>query len=194
MYHSASGVDEFVSKRLPQFGYAVDVGANDGLFGSNSMYFEENGWYVMCIEPNPLLKDRIAANRKLYRPVACGSGNEDMEFVIVGDPPYASGSGFHVKEARKFHVFSEKEEVVVVKVLTLDCILESSGFPRLDYLTMDCEGHEIEVLKGIDLNKWTPRIIVAESWESSELFDIFLKLFNYSFIKKLGFDYIYERN
>src|SRR5690606_17058972 len=44
-------------------GYFVDVGANDGKTGSNSLYLEENGWSGVLVEPNPNLQTELKMNR-----------------------------------------------------------------------------------------------------------------------------------
>lgn len=165
MFYSDNSVDNIISPHLPAFGYAVDVGANDGIFHSNTKHFEDKGWIVMCIEPNPRLEDAGRKNRKLWRRIACGRNREDnREFTIVGQYPHASFSGMHINEYPPAQGTVISGETISVRVETLDSILESSGFPRLDLLSIDAEGHEVEILKGINLNVWKPKIIVAEAW------------------------------
>ena len=48
-------------------------------------------------------------------------------------------------------------------VRTLDSILEEAGaHPGFDFLSIDVEGHEIEVLRGFDIARWRPRLILLE--------------------------------
>lgn len=200
-YYSVNGIDRFVAPLLPEFGYACDVGANDGLFESNSKYFEDKGWIVLCIEPNPLLVQAGQRNRKLWRQVACGANHhEECLFTIVGDYPYSSGSGFHVEQIPQplvpTAVADNKCTVVRVEMKMLSLLLTEAGFPRLDYLTIDVEGHERSVLAGIHLGVWKPKIIVVEAWTSEiadELTEL-LALHNYSLIGKRSLDYVYQRN
>lgn len=159
-FYSDNQIDSIVAPLLPEFGYAVDVGANDGVFLSNSRHFEEKGWIVLCVEPNPVLEIAGREKRKLWRQVACGAQNlESRDFTYYGGYPHASNSSFG---KTKGYMTSEAGTTVQVKVRRLDTLLEEAGFPRLDYLTMDVEGWEQEVLAGLSLEVWRPIIIVLE--------------------------------
>ena len=55
------------------------------------------------------------------------------------------------------------EKVIRVPVRTLDSILEEAGSPAgFDFLSIDVEGHEIDVLRGFDIARWRPRLIMIE--------------------------------
>jgi hypothetical protein len=54
-------------------------------------------------------------------------------------------------------------EVIDVPVRTLDDILREADAPAsIDFVSIDVEGHEVEVLRGFDLNHWRPRLILIE--------------------------------
>ena len=179
-WYSSNGVDKLVEQYLPDIGYACDVGANDGKFFSNSLHYEQCGWTVLCIEPNPLLEAAGRAERKLWRTVAAGSKNGEMQFTACGEFPYASDSGMRPDlGGQKF----------TVKVKTLDDLIEEAGFPRLDYLTLDCEGWEDEAMAGFTIERWKPRIIVREDWTGNGP-----EIPGYTWLTKLEFDNVYLRN
>mgnify|MGYP001083872865 FL=1 len=52
-------------------GVCIEVGAADGIKGSNTLYFEECGWSALCIEPNTEHTESLEKNRKLVRYFAC---------------------------------------------------------------------------------------------------------------------------
>lgn len=202
-YYSENGVDKFLSDKLPSFGYAVDVGANNGVVGSNTLHFEERGWLVLCLEPNTRLASEGRQRRKLWRDVACGSRSDDAaEFTCVGSYPYSAYSGFNVEVGAKWmppNTEDRKRTLAVqvkelVRVVTLDDALGESGFPRLDFLSVDTEGHELEVLKGINLDVWRPAWICAESWEDPAPFTAHLKESGYTLAGKFEVDWLYHRN
>ena len=151
-YYSSNGVDKLVEQYLPEFGMACDVGANDGIFFSNSLHFEEKGWIVLCVEPNPKLREAGVCRRKLWREVAASDVDGTRELSICGEYPYASNSGFNGGSDTKAQV----------QTLRLARILEEAGFHRLDYLTIDVELHEPQVLAGFTLERWKPTILVVE--------------------------------
>lgn len=194
--HAASGVDAYLDPRLPSFGYCIDVGANIDSGLSNSLHFEEKGWVVLCIEPNPRLIEDGRKYRKLWRPIACGDRNTDeARFTSLGGYPYAAGSGFSLEEYFQYYPGdrSADQERFLVPMRTLDRVLEESGFPRLDFLTIDTEGFELEVLKGITLDKWHPAWISCESWDSGDEITRYLSGHGYLFDCRMGVDNLYRR-
>ncbi len=136
------------------------MGASDGEFLSNSLHFEEKGWYVLCVEPNPLLEVDGRSKRKLWRAVGASDQDGERQFSIAGDKPWASHCGFHIEMSGMPSGASIR--VFIVQCLRLDRILEESGFPRLDYLTIDAQWHEPQILAGLTLERWKPTIVVVE--------------------------------
>src|SRR5262249_57455565 len=59
----------------------------------------------------------------------------------------------------------EPEQVIEVPVRTLDDILIEARAPmRFDLLSVDVEGHELEVLSGFDFARWQPRLVLLEDY------------------------------
>lgn len=201
-FYSANEVDQIIAPHLPEFGYAIDVGANNGLVASNTKHFEDKGWLVLCVEPNPNLAKEGQSNRKLWVQSAVGSVDADgCEFEMVGGYPWASFSGLHPREAPPEITPGQwKEDIVntttlLVPMVTLNTLLRHCGFPRLDLLTVDVEGHELFVLQGIDLNVWKPKIIVAEAWDEKNRKAItdYLAQFKYVLDRVCEYDGLYGR-
>lgn len=198
-FYSDNGIDRAIAPALPEFGYAAEVGANNGVSGSNAKHFEDKGWIVLCVEPNPKLAPEGQAARKLWRSVACGAERrEAVEFDIRGNYPYGSFSGLHTGEVPpglQFHPAEWPSEKVQVPMERLDDLLSAAGFPRLDLLTIDVEGHELHVLQGLDLRVWTPAIIVAEAWDQAAKVSLmdYLKPFGYALTSVAGYDCVFAR-
>jgi len=185
--YSGNNVDDIVRPFLPDIGWACDVGASDGVFFSNTLAFEERGWTVLCIEANPLLAEKGQSRRKLWRAVAAGAEDaEDREFFAYGSEPYPSWSSLApIKSTpgqRPIHAFK-------VPVRRLDRLLEEVGFDRLDFLTIDAEGYEPEILAGFTVERWKPKVIVAESWKEGTL----ATPPGYSLIRRVEYDNIFIR-
>jgi len=185
-FYSDNQVDRIVAPLLPEFGYAVDVGANDGLILSNSLHFEDKGWYVLCVEPNPELAGVGRKRRKLWRELACGAEDHDaMPFTYYGGYPYASNSSLGPRHG---YMSNHAGITSQVKVRRLDTLLEEAGFPRLDYLTIDVEGWEQEVLAGLSLDRWQPLVIVSE-----DLFGKYPSPPGYDEVGRYEFDRVFQR-
>ena len=189
MPYSDNGIDVQVAEIFKEFvGHACDVGANNGKFLSNSLMFEEWHWTVLCVEPNPLLADEGRACRKLWRQVAAASEDTDLRMLnVCGGPPYASSTALldeGIKSAGK-----DGDQIFPVVARRLDRILEEAGFPRLDYLTVDAEGSERDIMAGFTVERWKPRVIVLEEWTAEPII-----IPGYTITGKHSFDNLYVRN
>ena len=179
---------------LPEFGYGCDVGANNGWFLSNTKYFEDMGWEILCVEPNPLLVEEAKKIRKRWVQAACGPEDSDsVTFTALGEYPWAGGSGFTPEVINGQHGLKKTEYQVPMR--TLNRLLTEAGFPRLDLLSVDVELYELEVLAGIDLLRWGPYIIIMESLsveKTSKITDYLYKN-SYDFICVREFDHVFRR-
>jgi hypothetical protein len=77
------------------------------------------------------------------------------------------------------------EAIAYVPVRTLDSVLNEAGVPlRFDFLSIDVEGHEIEVLCGFDFARWQPRLILLEDHVADLSRHRFLKTAGYRIIRR----------
>jgi len=149
-------------------GFYVDIGANDGKTGSNTLLFEELGWDGVCIEPLPEVYNTLIQNRKCkcYN-VAISDKNEDeVEFIRASGAEMLSGLSSEMSEAHKQRIVNEnaKMEKITVKTKTLDAVIQEvnrGGY--IDFLSIDVEGAEISILKSIDFTKYKFGLITLES-------------------------------
>jgi len=181
-------------------GHAVDVGACDGVYLSNTKYLEDRGWSVLCIEPNPKWHDELKKNRSLVLPVACGPGNlEDQEFTSfemgqVQGPWAACSSLFpDASVVRKHTTLIKSTETFKVPVRSLEWCLEQVGFTKVDFLTIDTEGYDMEVLKGFDVGRWLPKMIIVENWSGDDRFSSYLSPYGYNMKVRTGVNDIFAR-
>ena len=149
-------IREFFGKTT---GYFVDVGANDPHHGSQTWHLESMGWSGVLIEPQPDLAARLRETRKAkVFAAACSSPDNagtTMTLHLAG--PMSSLN----RERMSYGVVPEA--VITVPVRTLDDILAEAGAPSpIDFLSLDVEGHELEVLAGFDIARWRPRLILME--------------------------------
>ena len=140
-------------------GYYVEVGANDPRERSQTWHLEQQGWTGVLIEPQPDLAATLRAERKgKVFAVACSSpakAGQELSLHVAG--PLSS------LDRRSMAPGATPEKIIRVPVRTLDSILEEAGSPAaFDFLSIDVEGHEIEVLQGFDLARWRPRLIMIE--------------------------------
>jgi FkbM family methyltransferase len=196
MTYSDWGEDDFLLAQFPPGfqGTAVEVGAYDGHTHSITLLLEQAGWTCLCIEPNPGPAKMLKKRRPFVIEAACGPDNtEEADFYIHLDNPEAH-SGLRVVP---HHVWrpnpGAKFETVKVRVRTLDSCLEELGFDHLDVMAIDTEGTELDVLRGADLARWSPRFIVAESWDKVTPITTYLEERGYRLVRRSGVNMIYER-
>ena len=140
-------------------GYFVEVGANDPRERSQTWLLEQSGWTGVLIEPQPDLAAELRGKRKAkVFAVACSSPEKAGHEL----PLHVAGPLSSLDRARMAPGASP-ESVINVPIRTLDSILMEAGSPGgFDFLSIDVEGHEIEVLRGFDIGRWRPRLILLE--------------------------------
>jgi FkbM family methyltransferase len=169
---------EFFTRRAP--GFFVEVGANHPRNGSQTWHLEQRGWRGVLVEPLPEHAERLRRARaaKVFA-VACSSP-ENAGRVL---PFYASDalSGLDRERMAPW----ARPEVINVPVRTLDSLLEEAGAPRpLDFLSVDVEGHEVEVLRGFDFDRWAPRFILLEDHVANLSRHRFMKAQGYRLVRR----------
>jgi FkbM family methyltransferase len=140
-------------------GFFIELGANDGLSQSNTAMLEfERNWSGILIEPSLSTHILCKKNRpnSISLNYACVS-NEFTEDFILGDFDgglMASVGGLRVNNQR---------HVIQVPAITLEKIMdENAPNKQIDLLSLDTEGYELNILKGLNLNKYRPSCMLIE--------------------------------
>ena len=153
-------------------GFYVDVGANDPVFHSVTKLLYGRGWRGINIEPTPSLHGRLVADRPedVNLNVGIAEAEGTLTFHAVA-PPLHGWSTFDPAVARAYRDLGVESVPRPVPVTTLDRVFERyAGDRTVDVLKVDAEGFERQVIASIDLERWRPRVIVAEAtW--SELWE-----------------------
>lgn len=169
-------------------GYFVEAGANDGKKQSNTLYFEKyHNWRGLLVEPIPHLAKKCKINRPsaIIENCALVSFNYPKKHIKMRYCDLMSA----VKGAMK----SEKEEInhinngsriqnlktyeIKVPASTLNSILAKHLVANIDFLSLDVEGFEAEVLKGIDFERYKPKYMLIESRYKEEIESIISPLY-----------------
>ena len=170
-------------------GVFIEAGANDGVSQSNTYYLEKaRGWRGVLVEPVPRLFEKCKNNRKKSVVYNCALVSPEEEGHIVnicesGDRGLLS----------KISENNNRLNGVVTAVCgrTLTSVLSEVRLERIDFFSLDVEGYELSVLKGLDFSKFTPRFILVET-DQVENVDQCLRL-DYDRIAQLTFhDYMYQ--
>lgn len=144
-------------------GFYIDVGAGHPIADNVSFWFYERGWRGICVEPQP----DLAASYAHIRPrdtvfeglVGRQSGVTDFHMVdrLHG---FSTTVKAHAEGAQKF---GAGHRTVQMPILTMAELCEKHGVGEIDFLKIDVEGAEADVLMGNDWRRFRPKIIVAEA-------------------------------
>ena len=144
-------------------GFYVDVGAASPTTASVTRHFYDLGWSGVNIEPLPgyVAELRRERPRDWTVEAVAGASPGQLDFYVVeGDQDLSTFDPRRVEEIKAEGVRTDRRRVEVV---TLDDVLDQAEPGVIDFLKIDAEGTEREVLLGIDLHRWRPRVLVIEA-------------------------------
>lgn len=160
-------------------GFYIEAGANDGITQSNTKYFEETlNWTGLLVEPSQAAYEKLILNRpNNFHRKACLVANDFTQTSIRGD---FDGSLMSSIEGIRRSSASLSE----VPCLRLGDILDELKVEKVDFFSLDTEGYELEVLKGLNLAKHHPRFILVEVYKKQKK-DVFkfLKAHHYELLE-----------
>tara|TARA_B100000963_G_C22587335_1_gene653735 strand:- start:1015 stop:1719 length:705 start_codon:yes stop_codon:yes gene_type:complete len=160
--YSYNGVDLIISYlfQKERRGTYVDVGAQNPISNNNTFLLFKKGWRGLNI-------DLDNENIKLFniaRPL-----DKNFKFAVSDKKGEKKLFFYHdkspintlVKKVSRFQK-AKISKIENIKVVTLNYILSLTNIKKIDFLNIDVEGHELEVLKGFDLKTFKPKVINVE--------------------------------
>jgi FkbM family methyltransferase len=183
-----------------QGGFFVEFGATDGVLLSNSFLLEkEFDWQGICAEPNPKFFEQLKNNRQCTVSSGCigAKTGEQVEFVL------ADAYGGMLKHAemdkhtaKRLHYADLKDNVVMLDTISLhDFLVQHNAPKKIDYLSIDTEGSEYEILKAFPFEEWDVQLITVEHnfTEQRELIYQLLTDNGYTRIEKQWDDWYFKK-
>ena len=130
------------------------------------MSFEERGWKGMCVEAHAGYIELLKKNRPNSIVCHCAAGEADEDAIFYANARGSLSSLDKTSEARwqrdyapYFSGFEEQQ----VKKVRLSTLLDTYQISEIDILSLDIEGYEVEAMKGLDLSRHRPKVMVIES-------------------------------
>jgi FkbM family methyltransferase len=148
-------------------GFFIEIGANDGISLSNTYLLEkEYNWKGICCEPNPFVFQNLIVNRSksICCPEAVYNSSDNYIIFKLKNNSLLSGISNHIIETKKF-IFNQKtkNKLVQVKTISLLDLLNKYNCPSfIEYISIDTEGSELEIIRNFDFNKYTFGLIDIE--------------------------------
>lgn len=180
-------------------GFFIELGANDGLRQSNTYYLEKNlGWRGILIEPekkNFLKCKKNRSTKNFYFNVACQKRKNqkkmkflysDLMTISLDSSNNIKNPYIHAEKGKLYLQNNEKIKKFNQNTMTLSEILNICDCNKvIDFLSLDVEGMELDVLKGVNFSKFNFKYILTESYDNKKI-KSYLKSKNYRYIKKLS--------
>ena len=166
MFNSQDNQDFYLENNIfkgYKNGFYVDVGAHDGISINNTLYFEKNNnWTGINIEPIKKVFDKLVINRPNNININCAVCNNDGETEFLNNTGYTEMiSGIknsfdprHLQRLQKENKqMGSTTEVIKVNTKKLETIFDENNILHVNYLSIDVEGAEFEVIKSINFDK-----------------------------------------
>ena len=212
MYYSQCQEDIFLNQNIfknKQNGVYIELGALDGVLYSNTKFFEDSlNWTGILIEPHPekfkLLEQNRPNNFLFNNLISCHK--EPLEFRYFVDCHAAVSGVENTLSQHHFDTYFEsnnewnkslQQNKMFIKPKSLTEIVRSTKLTHIDFLSLDVEGHEYEVLKSWDFSIPIDIILIETLGvqpEKDELCREILIQNNYKFITKYEHNEIFALN
>lgn len=155
-------IEGLIKPLITKGGYYVDVGCNHPKFLSNTYGLYRKGWNGLCIDANKELIEKY----KYFRPrdvaicALISNSTQERTFYKVQNNVLSTTEEIYLPSFREEGL---QIEPIQLKPFTLTQILEKEKTPKFfDVLCIDTEDHDVQVLLSLDLDKFSPRLILFE--------------------------------
>ena len=194
-------LDRKLAKHLDfRGGTFIEAGANDGITQSNTYWFERfRGWRGLLIEAVPRKSAECRRNRPNAIVVNSAMvASDDITSItmktanlmayVVGSFTKSEDEATHLANAERVQALSSVTEVSV-PASRLSTLLDAQNMPQIDLFSLDVEGYEAEVLKGLDLTRHKQRFILVETKDIAGVLNVLKQ--QYTILDQLSFhDYL----
>lgn len=166
MFYSQFKQDEFLEKNIfkgLKNGFFMDIGAHDGVSINNTLYFEKNNdWKGINVEPIKKVYKKLIINRPNcinLNYAICNKDGESEFFCNSGYTEMLSGlvENFDPRHfnrlSRENAAYNANTEIIKVKTKRIETICDTFNIKHINYLSIDVEGAEFEVIKSINFDK-----------------------------------------
>ncbi len=185
-------INDFFKNKI---GFYIDVGCYHPLKYNNTALIYNRGWSGINIDLNKTSIDlfNIARPKDKNICAALSNTNEVSKFYFdhILSPVNTLNKEFSKIVSKK--ISFKEHSIKKIKKYTFDKLVDEFNLnvTNIDFLNIDAEAHDMEVLEGFNLNKFKPQLICIELYNkklnlNEKLFNDFLRNYNYSLIKKIG--------
>jgi FkbM family methyltransferase len=180
-------------------GFFIDIGAHDGIQISNTYVLEQQGWQGICIEPIPEIYSLLQENRSCdtFNVAISSSTDKAASFFKVSGMEGLSGLERQMPDRIRLGLQERglDIELITVNAIPFDELMKT--YPHLEYvdfLSIDVEGGEQDVLDSIDFQRMRFGLITIENNPGTEILAEFMNRQNYQIFVDLGTELMFIPN
>ena len=181
-------------------GFFIDIGAHNGEWINNTYIFEKLGWNGICVEADPDNFELLKKNRKchIYN-FAIDSENSDSIKFIKSKVDALNVLEKHCSDEHAKRIKSEAQindlEYINIKSITFNDLMKNyhSEIKYIDFLSLDIEGGELDILKTIDFNTYSFGLLTIENNEKENILIDFMKTKGYKVLIDIGCDILFVK-
>lgn len=199
-FFSEAGQDAYLDREVfrgKRGGTFVEIGAYDGITGSNCLFFElVRGWSGLAIEPSPVFFERARSFRQatcIDVAVAGSEGEAEFFAVNAGFSQMGGLTGSYDPDIRARVEADPRHEgqTVPVRTTTLAALADAHGLEEIDYVSLDVEGGEMAVLEGFPFERIRVVAWTIENNSGGAELPQFMHAKGYRRVEALGVDDVY---
>lgn len=173
-FHTAfakSGVDLQVFQILQQKknGFFVDIGSHHPVIANNTYFFHLRGWNGICVDPNPELVRLYKKIRpeNIFLNVGISNQTETSLNYYKLKKGLSARNSFSREYIYSNNLQESIEEIIPIKTMSLQQVFEENlAVATIDFLSVDCEGLDFEVLQSNNWEKYRPKIVCIETHDT----------------------------
>ena len=163
-------------------GIFIEVGSHDGINQNITKIYEDLfGWKGLLIEPSKDVYLQCKVNRN--------NSHVENYAIVNNNNPYIEGdfTGHILSSINGNRLGKKKKKIVKVPSCTLDYLILKHKIPRIDFICIDTNGTEMDVLQSLDLSKHVPKYILIQFNPKNlhKILDYFNK-YNYKLLENLS--------
>ncbi|HWF94423.1 MAG TPA: FkbM family methyltransferase, partial [Xanthobacteraceae bacterium] len=147
-------------------GFYIDIGSGHPVYDNVSFAFYLKGWSGITVEPNPWLSrlSRGVRPRDRHVEALVGSASERAATFYLVNEFHGLSTMFENHAQAALTQFGKSAQAITVPLTTLRALCEEGHAPAaFDFLKIDVEGAEPEVLLGGDWERYRPKVVVVEA-------------------------------
>ncbi len=146
-------------------GYFVEFGAVDGVYLSNTLYLErEMGWTGLIAEANPVYAEALTRERTCAISTDCVYSRSGIviDFLTTRKGEFSRISGIVPEDDHERRRMRQPATIPVKAISLNDLLIQFDAPQQIDFMSVDTEGSELEILSAFDFERWDVRAIAVE--------------------------------